>query len=1332
MPARLSDGIIDSLIYFFSHFFFVAVAIDSGGTEPGDDDDDDNGLPSGDETARILLEFYLSLDGQRWEKNEGWEIFDSLVGTYQPLPGGGLNNIDIPFSNLEYCSFHGIICDLQGHVQFLTLSDNRLHGMLPGRIFLLPNLVSLDLSYNHIEVNDWSLIRHAKSLTRLKFSHTQVHSLVGLGMAKDTLENLFLDGVELEGTLPAELFELTLLQTLQLEASDASGNLDSNIGQLSNLRRLGLHENQLRGRIPSDLNKLVNLEYLDLSDNDWSGELPSDFLNDCDKLLEFRLNGAREDFGGLLPSFTGLKSITTLELAYNKFSGPIPNNFLLNARTTDLSTDRDQIILDLGGNALTGPIPISFQDFDKPLIIKAQDNEITDVPDVLCQQDDWMGYLVGVFGCDAILCEPGSFNSRGRASNDLSCDPCPGNVYWGQTICHDDAPVENPEREILDELFIATGGRFWNKTGSDFTQWLDPKAPICSREGVFCYGGDQADNDVSELRLDRLGLRGTVPTSVFSLPSLRRLAVTRNPVELSFEGIGNAPELEVIMASFTKVQNLTGIGQAGPKMYSIHLNDCGITGSIPFELLEVTTLRNVLLHGNKLSGSLPSEQWGSLTNLQSLSLYDNDIVGQLPSSMGQLEALAELDLSLNLLSGPLPVEMQNMISLTKLNLAAQRGTDKLSGPLFSFANCTLLEEMNLSNNQFAGSLPPNLLENKVAKNETLYIDLSRNHFVGGIPIEWNSFESMMLDLAANQISEVDSSFCTNNGWREAVQFDDPSQPSTCDWLLCPPGTYSENGWATTTLGCEPCTGGNEAQYFGSISCSAEPTEDQRTSLLDFYEATNGDEWVHSDNWGSSNGICTWYGVVCKDDLTVVELRLENNGLSNVDSKDPIAALVPLESLRLLDLKGNSVSLDFNSLAPGSPLEVLRLSKTNVKNLSGIERAQGLTSLHAMDNAMTGTFPTHLLQLPELTELYLSFNKFNGTLPPAISSLTKLEELYLYDNELTGKIPESIGDMLPLRQVVLGENFFSGPIPTGVSDLANLEQLSLQNQKGRELLNGPLPSFAGAPKLWYLDISKNKIGPTIPEDFLAGSQQHGEAVTLLMRSNSFSGSIPSSLSVFEKLFIDLADNYITSIPLALCGKSGWMNGAVGEVQNCNSILCPVGYFSDLGRQDVAERPCTKCDIESNAFLGQTTCRADDSERATLNRLFEETGGSSWEKKTNWGTEAPICSWEGVSCVGDAQDDEGVETLNLSSNRLQGALPSTIYSLPSLTELGLRDNGNLTVSLVGLRNAGDKLKVLDVSYTTLKDLVELGQAKELTEFYADRCGLSGESSDEFDLS
>lgn len=1307
----------------------------------------DNNDPA--DTTRSLFQFYRALDGPRWENNDGWEIFDTIATN----SGSNLNSISI--GPVDFCQFYGVLCDGGGNVLFITLANNRLQGTLPtSKLWKgLPKLASLDLSFNGgLEVLDWAGPL-PESLARLKFSHTSVRQLTGL---YGSVTSLILTGIELAGPLPDELFQLTLLETLQLDAANAVGTLSTRIGQLTNLRRLYLNENQFSGALStlSDaLNQLTKLQYLDLSDNDWTGTLPTDdFLFTAVHMIDFRLNGARAGLGGPLPSLQHLRSIEVVELAYNSFAGTLPANFLQDARTTASGSSRASITIDVAGNALTGSLPVEWAQFDTSLIVKAEDNRISDIPAILCLTN-WMEGAVAKFGCSAILCPPGSYNVYGRQTNVSGCTSCAAsnatttttNSYWGQTACRNKgSEISNSslERRILDELFQNTGGRYWNLTHD---VWETAAAPICQREGIFCAnttGNTTSDSGVIEIRLPNYGLRGDIPKSIFQLPQLRRLDISYNPVQVFFDGISQAAKLEVLQASFTKVpQNFSGLIHPAPPpvLSALNLASCSLGGSFPTELLQVSSLVDLRLTNNHLTGMLPSVGWHQLSNLVTLAVDFNDLNGPLPPGMAAMNKLESLDLAANSLLGPLPVEwsMQNWTALKFLNLRGQRGSTKISGALLDFANLTQLVHLDLAKNEMEGSLPADLLAGLKMKDKVnVIVDLSSNQFTGGIPLKYKAFTNMALYLADNRIQNVSSVLC-NDGWRTALGYNPNNagrnRSNSCDFLLCPPHTSAPLGRATNDAVCTPCGDGQDKQvYFGGTDCTLS-SADERNALMAFYIATSGDQWVRNDGWGSNDNICTWFGVLCQKNSSVSELRLENNGLTNnvnatgsdhavgvaLVTPNAMAALSPLVNLKMLDIKGNSLLIDFTTDMPTS-LTSLRISKTLVSSLRGLENATQLTSLHAMDNGLAGAFPTQLLKLTALKELYLSFNVFAGTVPESISALSKLQDLYLYNNVFAGQLPSSISKMTELRELVLGENRFSGTIPLAYANLSKLEQFSLQNQHG--LMGGALPDFSGAVNLWYLDISNNAFGPVLPETLLYGSNMVNKPVTLLFRNNNFTGSIPVSLGKFQQLFIDLSGNRITSIPTSLCTISGWMNGAVAQTKSCDSILCPPGFNAELGRAS-ANQPCSKCDVVTRNYFGQTKCVPDDTERTILVNLFEQTDGINWSRNQFWLSNSPICTWDGISCSGDKQDDRGVVKISLSDTSLKGTLPQQVWNLPFLKELGLRGNNYLTLSLSGIEKAAGTLEVLDVSNTRLQDLSSISKATNLREIYADQTGLYG---------
>jgi len=70
------------------------------------------------------------------------------------------------------------------------------------------------------------------------------------------------------------------------------------------------------------------------------------------------------------------------------------------------------------------------------------------------------------------------------------------------------------------------------------------------------------------------------------------------------------------------------------------------------------------LFNNELSGTIPWQIGADLTNLTNLDLRDNQLSGEIPSSIGYLADLTNLDLSFNQLSGEIPLSICDLTNLT--------------------------------------------------------------------------------------------------------------------------------------------------------------------------------------------------------------------------------------------------------------------------------------------------------------------------------------------------------------------------------------------------------------------------------------------------------------------------------------------------------------------------------------------------------------------------------------------------------------------------------------------------------------------------------------------
>jgi hypothetical protein len=186
----------------------------------------------------------------------------------------------------------------------------------------------------------------------------------------------------------------------------------------------------------------------------------------------------------------------------------------------------------------------------------------------------------------------------------------------------------------------------------------------------------------------------------------------------------------------------------------------------------------------------------------------------------------------------------------------------------------------------------------------------------------------------------------------------------------------------------------------------------------------------------------------------------------------------------------------------------------------------------------------------------------------------------------------------------------------------------------------------------------------------------------------------------------------------------MSGAVRDFAGCLALLCPAGTYSESSGRQTVEHSCAPCDGPvPSPFLGQTTCSDEISERLILEYIFSATRGEQWVNNTLWTTDAPICSWDGIRCSGDKQDDDGVEKIELPFNNMVGTLPSLVWSLSSLRELHLTGNKRLTVSFDGISNDAASLEKLYLTQVDVQSLVGVSQAPKLTDLFVASCGLTG---------
>ncbi|XP_052301480.1 probable LRR receptor-like serine/threonine-protein kinase RFK1 isoform X5 [Populus trichocarpa] len=204
------------------------------------------------------------------------------------------------------------------------------------------------------------------------------------------------------------------------------------------------------------------------------------------------------------------------------------------------------------------------------------------------------------------------------------------------------------------------------------------------------------------------------------------------------------------------------------QLTSISLLVNRLSGEIPKELGNITTLTYLSLEANQISGIIPPDL-GKLINLQTLMLSSNRFTGNLPVSFSGLINLTDFRINDNNFSGAIPIFIQNWKKLERLemhatglegpipsnisllnNLVELRISD-INGPTQSFPmlkNMTGMIRLTLRSCKIFGEIPAYLWTMKSLE----LLDVSFNKLVGKIPASISADRLRFIFLTRNLLS----------------------------------------------------------------------------------------------------------------------------------------------------------------------------------------------------------------------------------------------------------------------------------------------------------------------------------------------------------------------------------------------------------------------------------------------------------------------------------------------------------------------------------------------------------------------------------------------------
>lgn len=181
----------------------------------------------------------------------------------------------------------------------------------------------------------------------------------------------------------------------------------------------------------------------------------------------------------------------------------------------------------------------------------------------------------------------------------------------------------------------------------------------------------------------------------------------------------------------------------------LEVNQAKLSGTLASSLGSLSQLQVLSLYENNFHGSIPPTI-GKLSKLQQLSLASNNALsGSIPDSFGQLNSLQELDVSYNKLSGSLPHSIGGMSSLQHIRIY----NNLISGPIpASFGLLSNLFNADLAYNRLSGQVPDSFTKN-LTSLFFLYLDHNQ---ITGLPKDLSNLKSLEIVFLDGNILTLSS------------------------------------------------------------------------------------------------------------------------------------------------------------------------------------------------------------------------------------------------------------------------------------------------------------------------------------------------------------------------------------------------------------------------------------------------------------------------------------------------------------------------------------------------------------------------------------------------
>ncbi|KAL8511718.1 hypothetical protein ACS0TY_018229 [Phlomoides rotata] len=408
--------------------------------------------------------------------------------------------------------------------------------------------------------------------------------------------------------------------------------------------------------------------------------------------------------------------------------------------------------------------------------------------------------------------------------------------------------------EILKEMGVSATHWSFKRDECELEMLGITPMPQSGSEGYVDCNCNFANNTICHIKaivIKSFNLPGVLPINIVKLPYLQEIDFAYNLLS------GTIPK-EWASIQLTNISVLVN-RLSGPiprelgnitSLTFLNLEANNFSGPIPSDIGKLINLNTLMLSSNQLTGHLPTS-FSALTNLNDFRINDNKLSGRIPDYIQNWKQLRRLEMQASGLVGPIPLNISLLNTLTEVRISDLRGPPQQFPILRSVTGLTILI---LRNCNITGVVPEYIWKFRVLN----MLDISFNELVGGIPnniarnlktvfVSGNMLSGNIPDALILK-DNVDLSY-NNFTWRG------PDQPACQSSMIRQPNLYKGSLHADTLQRMLPCTRNVACPRYRCslrVNCGGGDITVEESNRRVMYEGDGGGNvgrFVSNNNWG---------------------------------------------------------------------------------------------------------------------------------------------------------------------------------------------------------------------------------------------------------------------------------------------------------------------------------------------------------------------------------------------------------------------------------------------------------------------------------------------------